>query len=75
LTPTGISSAGIPNDEKTSYVYMQIGQLYEDAEDYMKAVETYKKIQPDETDVFEATFNMGRCYEKLESAVGTDESL
>jgi TolA-binding protein len=56
-----------PNDEKTSYVYMQIGQLYEDAEDFMKAVETYKKIQPDEMDVFEATFNMGRCYEKLKA--------
>jgi tetratricopeptide (TPR) repeat protein len=44
---------------------MQIGQLYEDAEDFMKAVETYKKIQLDEMDIFEATFNLGRCYDKL----------
>jgi TolA-binding protein len=56
-----------PNDEKTSYVQMQIGQLYESAEDYMKAVETYKKVPMDEQDVFEATFNMGRCYEKLKA--------
>jgi tetratricopeptide (TPR) repeat protein len=33
-----------PNDEKDKYVTMQVGQLYEEAEDYMKAVETYKKI-------------------------------
>ncbi|MBK8575887.1 MAG: tetratricopeptide repeat protein [Elusimicrobia bacterium] len=56
-----------PDDDKTAYIYMQIGQLYEDAEDFVKAVETYKKIQTDEMEIFEATFNLGRCYEKLKA--------
>ncbi len=56
-----------PNDEKTAYVTMQVAQLYEDAEDYLKAVETYKNVPLNDPDVFEATFNMARCYEKLKA--------
>ncbi|MBL0059458.1 MAG: tetratricopeptide repeat protein [Elusimicrobia bacterium] len=56
-----------PGDEKTAYVYLQVGQLYEEVEDYMKAVETYQKLPADREEIFEATFNMGRCYEKLKA--------
>lgn len=56
-----------PGDEKTAYVYLQVGQLYEEVEDYMKAVETYQKLPADREEIFEATFNLGRCYEKLKA--------
>jgi TolA-binding protein len=43
-TPTPTFVRRYPNDEKTAYVTMQVAQLYEEAEDYLKAVETYKKV-------------------------------
>jgi len=53
------------NDEKVWFAHLQIGQLYEDVEDFIKAAEAYKKIPDTQPEVFEALFNLGHCYEKM----------
>lgn len=56
-----------PNDPKVPNVYLQMGQLYEEGEDYTKAVESYKKIPTDQEEIFEGLFSMARCYKKLKT--------
>jgi TolA-binding protein len=56
-----------PSDPKVPNVYLQMGQLYEEGEDYVKAVESYKKIPSDQEEIYEALFSLGRCYKKLKT--------
>ncbi len=54
-----------PGDPKTAYAFLQIGQMYEDGEDYLKAADAYRKVPGDQPEIFEALFSVGRCYKKL----------
>lgn len=57
-----------PGDSKAPFAILQTGQLYEQAEDFAKAAEAYKKVPADQPEVFEAYFSMGRCYKKLKAS-------
>lgn len=56
-----------PDDPQVAASILQMGQLYEEAEDYVKAVDTYKKVPGDKMEIFEALFAQGRCYKKLKA--------
>ncbi|GEM_PF-2406539 len=56
-----------PESERVPSLYLTIGELYENEGNYEKAIENYKKIEPEHREYTEARYFMGQSYEEVGS--------